>query len=184
VAAPFGAADKTAQHQNAQARNASRGQFEVHSRSPRLRALMLRCFGICPEGAEHKSPGQRPGNRDPDMTRALKGRHKGIAMFRPFRAWSRVVGAIPGRCPGLICGCPFGAADKTAQHQNAQVRDASRGQFEVHSRSPRLRVGLVSLACSAWGKNRCGLPSVLSHDTRCARVRINSAAADWREPTS
>ena len=24
----------------------------------------------------------------------------------------------PGRCPGLICGCPFGATAKTAQHQS------------------------------------------------------------------
>ena len=35
-------------------------------------------------------------------------------MFRPFRARVPTFGRIPGRCPGLICGCPFGATDNDA----------------------------------------------------------------------
>jgi hypothetical protein len=48
--------------------------------------LMLRCFGIRPEGAEQISPGQRPGNGNSREKQALKGRNKGLAMLRPFRA--------------------------------------------------------------------------------------------------
>jgi hypothetical protein len=101
---------------------------------------MLRGFGICPEGAEQKSPGQRPGIRGPDMPKALKGRHKGSALSRPFRAWSCVVGTIPGRCPGLICGCPFGAAGrKCATSKTRERGDRSRRAGTL----PRSRVGLV-----------------------------------------
>jgi hypothetical protein len=115
---------------------------------PRLRVLMLRCFGVAPKGPKQESPGQRPGYRHPDILVALKGRHKAIALFRPFRARSRLVGAIPGRCPGLICGCPFGAEGKNAQHQN-------------------LRVGLVwpVVSFSSW-RIFCTLQSAMSHQRR------------------
>ena len=46
-------------------------------------------------------------------------------LFRPFRARRRVFDAVPqgvasepGRCPGLICGCPVRGGGRTAQHQN------------------------------------------------------------------
>jgi hypothetical protein len=47
---------------------------------------MLRCFGFRPEGAEQISPGQRPGNGNSRGKQALKGRNKGLAMLRRFRA--------------------------------------------------------------------------------------------------
>ena len=31
-------------------------------------------------------------------------------MFGPFRAWGVLVAEFPGRCPGLVSGCAFGAA--------------------------------------------------------------------------
>jgi hypothetical protein len=33
-----------------------------------------------------------------------------------------VVDVFPGRCPGLICDCPFGATTQKAQHQNVRSR--------------------------------------------------------------
>ena len=35
-------------------------------------------------------------------------------MSRPFRAHLARSDRIPGRCPGRICGCPFGATDRHA----------------------------------------------------------------------
>ena len=57
-------------------------------------------------------------------------------LFRPFRAgtWVVDVFAHPGRCPGLICGCPFGAADNSATSKGAdQGRVASCDHAEVRS---------------------------------------------------
>src|SRR5579863_6698265 len=73
-----------------------------------------RVWGFCPEGAEQISPGQRPETGKSNRPQALKGRDTGPPMFRPFRAQESTCDPIPGRCPGLICGCPFGATDKDA----------------------------------------------------------------------
>ena len=38
-------------------------------------------------------------------------------MFGPFKAgFFRFSGRSPGRCPGLSCGCPFGAESKKGRH--------------------------------------------------------------------
>ena len=50
--------------------------------------------------------------------------------------WARFPGRRrqhPGRCPGLVCGCPFGAGLKTAQHQNAPARVPAG---EIHRVAP------------------------------------------------
>ena len=73
-----------------------------------------RVLEFCPEGAKQISPGQRPGDRKPNRPRALKGRDTCRVMFRPFRAQVSASDPLPGRCPGLICGCPFGATDHDA----------------------------------------------------------------------
>ncbi len=47
---------------------------------------------------------------------------KNRILFRPFRAGTWLLDVVPGRCPGLICDCPFGATTQKAQHQNALAR--------------------------------------------------------------
>jgi hypothetical protein len=69
---------------------------------------MLRCSEFRPEGAEQISPGQRPGNGNFRGKQALKGRNKGLASCA-LTGTGECVAMVPGRCPGLICGCPFGA---------------------------------------------------------------------------
>ena len=46
---------------------------------------------------------------------------KNRILFRPFRAGTWLLGVVPGRCPGLICDCPFGATTRRRQHQNLRV---------------------------------------------------------------
>src|SRR5229473_738004 len=89
---------------------------------------MLRIFSHCPEGAEQTSPGQRPGKRgcvqNPSPERAaqlgdcfaLTGRCR-ARWWYPFAARR----SPPGRCPGLICGCPFGTQE--AQQRNIKTRE-------------------------------------------------------------
>jgi hypothetical protein len=55
----------------------------------------------------------------------------------------------PGRCPGLSCGCPFGASErKNAQPQNWRFRLVGGDRFEplmghISETRPRWRFGLV-----------------------------------------
>ena len=69
---------------------------------------------LCPEGAFHTSPGQRPGLGDAFHRSALKGRaiidsakHFPQELDRPFRA-PRCGLYYPGRCPGLGYCAPSG----------------------------------------------------------------------------
>jgi hypothetical protein len=77
-------------------------------------------WNSAPKGKQHASPGQRPGNRDSKKGNALKGRHnsrllrarsppENRILYRTFSARAWLLDVIPGRCPGLICDCPFGA---------------------------------------------------------------------------
>ena len=47
---------------------------------------------------------------------------KNRILYRTFSARAWLLGLFPGRCPGLICDCPFGATTQKAQHQNALAR--------------------------------------------------------------
>ena len=85
------------------------------------------------------------------MPKALKGRHKAIALSRPLRVRSRVVGSVPGRCPGLTCGCPFGAADKMRN-----IKTYASGWYEDCFRR-RVRVACLN-GCS---RNGGAFPTVL-----------------------
>ena len=78
-----------------------------------------------PEGAATDQPRASPWDHEVKPSSTLKGRHKAPEMFRPFRARVSTSDPIPGRCPGLICGCPFGAKEKdTGLHATvAFVRD-------------------------------------------------------------
>ena len=133
------------------------------ARGPRWRVLMLRIFA--PVRARQISPGQRPGGRRERRTgqrfkpgaspvRALQsGRAGDIGtaggklrkrLFRPYRAASCMVHvSIPGRCPGLYCGCPVRGGNETAQHQNWRVGLVRFWALPVPS--PR---GLASVATS------------------------------------
>ena len=62
--------------------------------------------------------GNALGFRQP-YEQALKGRYK-RHVSRPFRAKIPVL-QYPGRCPGLLCACPFGAKERKAQLQNLRV---------------------------------------------------------------
>ena len=77
-------------------------------------------MGFRPEGAEQISQGQRPGTWKSNRPSALKGRDTDTVMFRPFRAPVSTSNPIPGRCPGLIRGCPFGATDKSVLEGEAR----------------------------------------------------------------
>ena len=89
-----------------------------------------------PEGAKQISVAQRPGKMDAQSKRfrALKGRNNGgttgtwrsydnvglpsasiglTGIVSPLQGEGRLADAfVPGRCPGLICGCPFGANER------------------------------------------------------------------------
>src|SRR5271157_3542534 len=73
-----------------------------------------------------------------ENSNALKGQNRFVSriLFRPFRA-GRILIRIgsPGRCPGLSCFGPFGAAEK-AQLQN--LRRGVRGGGARHDQSQGL----------------------------------------------
>ena len=46
---------------------------------------------------------------------------KNRILYRTFSARAWLLDVVPGRCPGLICDCPFGATTQKAQHQNLRV---------------------------------------------------------------
>jgi len=57
----------------------------MHSRSPRLRVLVLRISDFAPKGPRQISPGQRPGYGDVhQIVGALKGRNT-AAIVSPFQ---------------------------------------------------------------------------------------------------
>ena len=69
-----------------------------------------------PNGANHESPGQRPGNGY-QFNRAPTGRHNTSAQTTPVRSplqglEYRGIGD-PGRCPGLACGRPLALKRKS-----------------------------------------------------------------------
>src|SRR5262249_17244618 len=61
-------------------------------------------------GAQHTSPGQRPGNETPPRIRPERAAQAQtlVRLCRPFKAEFGVIAADPGRCPGLICCAPSG----------------------------------------------------------------------------
>jgi len=69
-----------------------------------------------PTGRFHASPGHRPGSTvinesSPEGAEQWDRIVHGVRTLlgRPFRAWENGMHRFPGRCPGLVWGCPFGA---------------------------------------------------------------------------
>ena len=61
-------------------------------------------------------------------------------MFRPFRAQGSPSDPIPGRCPGLICGGPFGATDNDAGvDATVSAIVAFPGRKSTHAGAPGIR---------------------------------------------
>ena len=113
----------------------------------------------------------------PNYRYALKGRHKSDRhsvpkrarrlpkdLFRPCRA-RRLGGLLenPGRCPGLICGCPFGATAKTAQHQSWRF-GLVRGLSTAFTTASTLG------ECGSFGSARRG---------GCGLMRYGAHRLDW-----
>jgi hypothetical protein len=75
-----------------------------------------------PERAKTYQPGATPrvyetkGDLRPERAQQIRRISR---LYRPFRAWNTFCFRDPGRCPGLIYGCPCGASAK-AQHQNSR----------------------------------------------------------------
>jgi hypothetical protein len=71
---------------------------------------VLRYFA--PKGPNKKAQGNALGTR--------KGRNTGVAMFRPCRARNPTSPRFLGRCPRLVCRCPFGATENSATPKRAR----------------------------------------------------------------
>jgi hypothetical protein len=113
---------------------------------------MLRRFVVCPAGAEQISPGQRSGKRnfrEKHMIMALKGRNKRPAMVRTFRALLRGSSRSLGRCPALICRCPFGAIENCATTKSAS--EVRRASVREPMHFPRWSFGLVFRSARRMG---------------------------------
>jgi hypothetical protein len=81
-----------------------------------------------PKGPVDISQGHRPGLGEEQPFIALKGRNKITTLgrlCRPFRAWATFCLSLPGRCPGLVCGCPFEARTECATSETASEGAAS-----------------------------------------------------------
>ena len=75
-----------------------------------------------PKGHNKSAQGNALGGETEYHLEALKGRRSGGSFVRPFRATVSSAVDYPGRCPGLICGCPFGATE-IGPHRNMHARD-------------------------------------------------------------
>ncbi len=62
-----------------------------------------------PNGAEQTSLGHRPGFVIVPNLFSSPERAEQNGLCRPFRARMFGGDVYPGRCPGLVCCCPFGA---------------------------------------------------------------------------
>ena len=62
-----------------------------------------------PNGAEQTSLGQRPRLVMAPNLFSSPEKAEQNDLCGPFRAWMFVDDDYPGRCPELVCGCPFGA---------------------------------------------------------------------------
>jgi hypothetical protein len=71
-------------------------------------------MGILPRRGRTNQPRATPWDLEVKPILSPERALHGPVMFRPFRAHVSTSNPIPGRCPGLICGCPFGATDKDA----------------------------------------------------------------------
>src|SRR5439155_24303333 len=63
-----------------------------------------------PNAAEQTSLGQRPRLVMVLNLFSSPERAEYNGLCRPFRARSFLRNVVPGRCPGLVCCCPFGAS--------------------------------------------------------------------------
>jgi hypothetical protein len=70
-----------------------------------------------------------------------------------------------GRCPRLICGCPFGAKTQRRNIKTRQRGGPAWRQAPARASGPRWRVGLISIVCGP-GENRskgtCPLGKIVS----------------------
>ena len=121
---------------------------------PRLRFLMLRYSSprnptdagfFAPKGPKHNSPGQSaapPWVAETTGFYALKGQNKPRTPYMRFADCIALSGLrthwvapYPGRCPGLVCGCPFGAFETrrdgrvAAQDVAVHVVQSEHGTF-------------------------------------------------------
>ncbi len=162
---------------------------------PEAPVLKLRFSFVAPKGQPHYSPGHRPGYRSvAPKVLALKGRNRlaGLqlsasiksfesgafsdscatdqvlryAPVRPLQGKGFLIGRrFPGRCPGLICRCPFGAKSPKAQLQKNQRGShrpstapsrTSRNDPRSNQTCPdRARSSSTSTTClrSSWTRN-------------------------------
>jgi hypothetical protein len=91
---------------------------------------------ILPRRGQTYQPRATPWDWKFNRHQALKGRDTGTAMLRPFRAQVSTSDPIPGRCPGLICGYPFGA---TGNDAGIDATVSSLSRICPHALRPFLR---------------------------------------------
>ncbi len=111
-------------------------------------------------------------------------------LFRPFRAGTWLLGVVPGRCPGLICDCPFGATTQRAQlvknlrgrlvwdprvRQDGDMVSPSRARIDVApSGIPPRRGNNISAQGNALGTGipRKGMPCKGATSLGCCDVAV------------
>jgi hypothetical protein len=91
--------------------------------SPGRRVFVLRGSEFRPEGETTSQPRATPWEprfrvstcpvRAPQISAIAMSQSpvKNRILFRPVRARAWLLNVFPGRCPGLICGCPFGTSN-------------------------------------------------------------------------
>ena len=121
------------------------------------------------------SPGQRPGKRRTVHVRALTGRNNSVPLCRPFRASGVVEFPCPGRCPRLICCCPFGAENQRPMRIGRRLRKVVFwGIVFCLTTLWRWALGRVSVL-DRWQNGRA-IDQAARRSVRC-RVRSSSRAA-------
>mgnify|MGYP000860885540 CR=1 FL=1 len=96
--------------------------------------LRLPSFGLPRRGENSPAQGNALGHRPLTLEPALKGRHSAMRYaggsaaergFRPFRACPPLAAEFPGRCPGLMSRCAFGAPDRHRDHEAVDAKIAA-----------------------------------------------------------
>jgi hypothetical protein len=152
---------------------------------------MLRCSVFCPEGAEQKSPEQRPGKpyfrRKPSPERAQHGRRD----VSPLQGSEPHLPRFLGRCPRLICRCPFGATENLARSLSAHsVRPVKQTPYDLaflalaQERLGQSEKALGTLRrLSEMIRNRSG-PQIRNRKPCCTRPRRSNSIRSSRPSRS
>ena len=116
-----------------------------------------------------------------------------MGLFRPYRATAVKSTPYPGRCPGLVCRCPFGAGEPGATTKRVATRAwttmtgnlmamgvgpkrTARAEFAPQGQ-PQISPG--QSAAPPWVGDASGTPALKGRNKAASRGTYDQDGTDW-----